>query len=425
MDGATKAQLREATDRFLDVASTHSADIAQLERYLAMRPEMAPVHDALPADEVAERLSFARRIEKDLQDFVSPQSQLSSFSMSVMFNLPLHILRTLSSDDYGSLELSTESMVRIFLQKPENDDDAKKNTAGGSDNKHDDGAARRTAAEVAKCLKRDGGRCLLLGTANPAMHTWWAEGHFALKCLGITPVLPGGGEARVSIQFHWMPLHRQVAPRTPGTSKAAADDYVWRQPVLLDDGQGEAWVADSMNRPRCGGQFPASGDASLVDDGVVAVAYPCTGRPLRTGAVFHTGAMPMEEATQMRGVLDVQWACIQIACMSGAAGSPEFLTEWDVASDDDDDGNLAGSPSHLSESEWEAEGKGKGKASAMVPPGSDSGKPGPDDAGKNSEDGKHGKDNARDNDRSDNDGYDPGRPGPQCAQDPVATDDVG
>jgi hypothetical protein len=40
-------------------------------------------------------------------------------------------------------------------------------------------------------------------------------------------------------------------------------------------------------------------------------------------------------AENMKAMLDLQWACIQISVMSGAAGSPEFLEDDD---DDDDDG---------------------------------------------------------------------------------------
>lgn len=53
----------------------------------------------------------------------------------------------------------------------------------------------------------------------------------------------------------------------------------------------------------------------------------------------------------MRAMLDIQWACVRIASMSGAAGSPDFLIDSD---DDDNDGEPVGSPAPLSESESES-----------------------------------------------------------------------
>src|SRR6185437_7481672 len=51
-----------------------------------------------------------------------------------------------------------------------------------------------------------------------------------------------------------------------------------------------------------------------------------------------------DDAENMKAMVDLQWACIQIDTMSGAAGSPDFLTDrpWDY----NDDGLSA----------WHAEG---------------------------------------------------------------------
>ncbi|EFX00857.1 hypothetical protein CMQ_1938 [Grosmannia clavigera kw1407] len=170
------------------------------------------------------------------------------------------------------------------------------------------------------------------------MHKWWAEGYFALKCLDITPVTPG--RSTVSIQSHWMPEQLRVARKPRDSTKAAAQRSIWEEEIMLDQGQGETWLVEWGNRPRFGGPrvFAPGG---LHAHGIVAAADPCTNRPLQTGRVFSTGAMSEDEAGKMRAMLDIQWACIQIACMSGAAGSPDFLIDSDDDDDDDDGGPVA------------------------------------------------------------------------------------
>ncbi len=44
--------------------------------------------------------------------------------------------------------------------------------------------------------------------------------------------------------------------------------------------------------------------------------------------------MEMEDARKMKEMVDLQWACIQVATMSGAAGCPEFLIDWDKEDDE-------------------------------------------------------------------------------------------
>lgn len=58
--------------------------------------------------------------------------------------------------------------------------------------------------------------------------------------------------------------------------------------------------------------------------------------------------MSAGDADKMKAMVDVQWACMQIASMSGAAGNPEFLVESD---DEDADISAATSPERHAEPE--------------------------------------------------------------------------
>ncbi|KAI2615692.1 hypothetical protein GGR54DRAFT_265245 [Hypoxylon sp. NC1633] len=61
-----------------------------------------------------------------------------------------------------------------------------------------------------------------------------------------------------------------------------------------------------------------------------------TCRPLRSGHTFEV-SLEKEDAYNMKVMIDIQWACIQLASMSGAAGCPEFI----IDSDDDDEADLS------------------------------------------------------------------------------------
>ncbi|EPE07153.1 hypothetical protein F503_07804 [Ophiostoma piceae UAMH 11346] len=166
---------------------------------------------------------------------------------------------------------------------------------------------------------------------NPQLHRWWGEMRFGLKCLGVTPTPTGG--ATVSIPFVWMP-QQQSSPR--GQSKAWMRTDAWRQLLCMDTGEGEEWLAEWRERARYGtAPRPGSDDANAPGaavpnspnshGGIVAAVDARTGRPLRSGAMFSVPLSVLADAHNMKAMLDLQWACINIACMSAAAGSDDFL----------------------------------------------------------------------------------------------------
>lgn len=63
-----------------------------------------------------------------------------------------------------------------------------------------------------------------------------------------------------------------------------------------------------------------------------------TSRLVETGDCFSFVLRTMVDAAKMKALIDLQWACLRIASMSGSAGDPEFLKDdWDNGLRSDDD----------------------------------------------------------------------------------------
>lgn len=155
------------------------------------------------------------------------------------------------------------------------------------------------------------------------LHKWWSESIFAIKCLGITPLSKGKSE--IQLQFHWMPqAKRQEMSRAEAKAKVKADarkkTYEWRRKIDLAGSEGREFVNDWKEKTRNGTP------KVLLSGGVVSAADAMSGRLLHSGRVIEI-SMDTEDAIKMKAMVDLQWACIQIASMSGAAGSPDFFTE--------------------------------------------------------------------------------------------------
>ncbi|CAK7243429.1 MAG: hypothetical protein STHCBS139747_004951 [Sporothrix thermara] len=160
---------------------------------------------------------------------------------------------------------------------------------------------------------------------SPSLHTWWARGYFALRCLEVMPVqmpvstssssssssttsVPGG---IVRMQLVWLPR------QTP----SALGQRPWLDAIDLAD--FHSWISAWDARPRYGSSVTEENTG--VDQAVLAVPHPETSRLLQSGQVFEVAAQRLEDAEKMKAMLDFQWACLQIASLSGAAGDPDFL----------------------------------------------------------------------------------------------------
>ncbi|KAK0636722.1 hypothetical protein B0T17DRAFT_88453 [Bombardia bombarda] len=151
---------------------------------------------------------------------------------------------------------------------------------------------------------------------NHQMHHWWGKGLWALKCLEVRS--DGEEESSVRLQFHWMPSARRME-----------NEYQpWLQRIDLPS-EGRKMVEDWKMRKAQLDNPETSTDITTAAINVL------TCRPLRSGHTFEI-FMEKADARKMKAMVDIQWACIQLASMSGAAGCPEFL----IDSDDEDEADF-------------------------------------------------------------------------------------
>ncbi|RSL61907.1 hypothetical protein CEP54_005987 [Fusarium duplospermum] len=127
---------------------------------------------------------------------------------------------------------------------------------------------------------------------NPLLHKWWAQALFGLKCLGI--IFKDENTSVVKVQFRWMPPRSKKNPTVP---------------CNLTENEGKKMV-EEIRSFTDGGSLPATPKHGEIG--------------LLSGHTFHV-EMPPEDAGRFRDMLDLQWACIVIAALSGAR--PDLLPD--------------------------------------------------------------------------------------------------
>ncbi|EEU40444.1 uncharacterized protein NECHADRAFT_76719 [Fusarium vanettenii 77-13-4] len=132
---------------------------------------------------------------------------------------------------------------------------------------------------------------------NPLLHKWWAQAFFGLKCLGI---LEGKDTSIVEVQFRWMPRSK----KNPMASCCLTENNM---NLMLNEVKA---LTD-------GGNLPATPKHGKIGTSQVN---------LRSGYTFRV-EMPPEDAGRFKDMLDLQWACIVIAALSGAARYPHLLPD--------------------------------------------------------------------------------------------------
>ena len=143
---------------------------------------------------------------------------------------------------------------------------------------------------------------------SPTLHHWWARGLWGFKFLSRQEQ---NGKWDVEIQFHWMP-HPKGSTVHAGRARASV-----RPQDIIE------FNDDFKNG------YPAKLEAPPRHVGVNNIE---TNRPILTGDIFHIPFETAEEAEKFELMIRMQWAVIQIAAMSGAAGHPEFF-DWNDSDD--------------------------------------------------------------------------------------------
>ncbi|KAL1855871.1 hypothetical protein VTK73DRAFT_8451 [Phialemonium thermophilum] len=355
-------------DAFLADPDTHAKYIDALDKFLDARPELVPVTNILPADEVEERLEIAYKA-------LGGKFSASPLSLATFMTLPLGTIRGKSTEEVTELFSASSSTVKPFLQKyalericdflstPDEEH-------GGAQEEAQD-AGRDVSdleARIVQCKSRDGRKCVLLGTADPdvchilpfsltsstldigqsvdirqlltekpgsldkawnmvclnaQLHRWWSKCYFGFRCLGILP--PGSDHdtlSTVKLQFCWVKSLSKIA------MEQAAGGGLAVSPNTFDVERGDPTIdqaralVTSWREGLEAGAFPSQ-KCSARSSGAIGAPEPVSCLPTLSGRTVYI-RLPTEEAFQMKAMVDVQWACIQLATLSGAAEEPIF-----------------------------------------------------------------------------------------------------
>lgn len=117
-------ELVQSAQAFALDPTSRPEDRALLWRALNARPAYQFVADLLPADEAAQRLDLARRIEAQHRAIyvdTAEAPQLSAFAFSVLCIVPIHVLQEMAEavqtgqPALGSLFIAVEKLTRISM----------------------------------------------------------------------------------------------------------------------------------------------------------------------------------------------------------------------------------------------------------------------------------------------------------------------
>ncbi|KAH6955654.1 hypothetical protein BKA56DRAFT_563545 [Ilyonectria sp. MPI-CAGE-AT-0026] len=155
---------------------------------------------------------------------------------------------------------------------------------------------------------------------SPLLHFWWLKGFFAFKCMGITPVDGSDNLSEITLQFRWMPR----SPN-PDASRFIKQD---EQPDANRDFLSKLthYYSDA-----CG----VEGCIDCPHTAAIAAHNIETDHRIVSGDLIKV-RRNTDVAERFKSMIDIQWALICAAAMSGAAQAPELLGVDDVEYYEDD-----------------------------------------------------------------------------------------
>ncbi len=132
---------------------------------------------------------------------------------------------------------------------------------------------------------------------NTELHRYWSRPYWAVKCVSIMP-LDQGPKQTLTMRFQWL-RHSNGDPTRRINISTATDCYT---------------MLDGLSTPAAeGGKCPGG-------EGFVTANCRPSNQPIASGQDFHVVLDTLEDATKMKKMLEIQWACITLAAMSGGAG---------------------------------------------------------------------------------------------------------
>src|SRR5690554_5834654 len=103
-----REEVRRVTASFLEAETTTPIEIAMMLKSLAHRPMIAPIHDALPLDEIDERIQLANRATNyDITEW-------TAIDVAVLMTVPLNNIRHAAEADHEDIPFGViKDFVRL------------------------------------------------------------------------------------------------------------------------------------------------------------------------------------------------------------------------------------------------------------------------------------------------------------------------
>ncbi|KAH0491039.1 hypothetical protein TgHK011_002485 [Trichoderma gracile] len=316
-------QLEAAIRSFLHRPSTTNNTLLQLMDFLMDDPAYFPPSDLIPREFLDDKIRFIQAILRDLTEEFGPQ-EFNVLQFVYFCMMPADRVHAISDEDWEQNEFYKDMTAENPAEKEmalardghvciltgAADPEACRilpfaTTANQYNAKSswsfwftmNDFLDEQTRAGYDYLLRTAGGsdKSWNMLSMTPTLGSLWKKGHFAFRCVRITPT--DEENAVIRLQFHWMPRN-DVDPKAVAT---LSKESILR---LLQDTSG----LDGHNG---------------------ADARRTTGRRLENGHTFGL-AMTMAEAVRMKTAIDIQWAAIRLAAISGLART------WDAGNEDVD-----------------------------------------------------------------------------------------
>ncbi|KAM0420918.1 hypothetical protein ACHAPT_011308 [Fusarium lateritium] len=150
---------------------------------------------------------------------------------------------------------------------------------------------------------------------SPLLHDWWSQAFFGIKFIGATPI--SKTESSVKLQFVWMPRNIQTGLATT--------------PAKLEEEQGPNKRLSTLVTHYHGG---SPGSCSTPDCETCAKVGEINchnvklGRAVWSGSIIHVTRITKEVPLFQR-MIEIQWAIICAAALSGRAQDPDLQLRRD------------------------------------------------------------------------------------------------
>ncbi len=140
---------------------------------------------------------------------------------------------------------------------------------------------------------------------SPELHRYWSSACWGLKSMGLRPQ-QGSAKWAITLRFQWLLFPLKVDPMKVIDIDPDSNDYQGWLLRLRAPGEGQ--------HPELPGYVKASSRHSH--------------QPLAAGQHFDVVLGNYNEAVEMERMINIQWACVTVAAMGGAAGPTDLEDDF-------------------------------------------------------------------------------------------------